>query len=139
MPDGTFATAESEMGLDNRNYEITPLVADFNDDGYRDMVRVNLAGPSHAFLSGGGKNGFLKVRLAETPKSLGALVEVALPGGETLTQQFTSGEGLSSDQSHEMIFGLGDATAIERVTVTYADGTSLQIAPPAVGETLLIP
>ncbi len=138
LPDGTFGTAEDATGLTNRNYEITPLVADFNNDGYRDVVRVNLAGPSRAFLSGGGKNGFLKVQLPETPKSLGALVEVVVPGGGKLTQQFTSGEGLASDQSHEMIFGLGDAKSVESVTVYYADGMSKRIAAPAVGQTLRI-
>lgn len=138
-PDGTFAAAEERAGLVNRNYEISPLVADFNNDGYRDVIRVNLAGPSRAFLSGGGLNSFLKVQLPDTPKSLGALVEVVVPGGATLTQQFTSGEGLSSDQSHEIIFGLGDATSVESVTVTYADGTSMRIASPPVGQTIRTP
>ena len=136
LPDGTFGAAEDATGLVNRNYEISPLVADFNDDGYRDVVRVNLAGPSRAFISGGGKNRFLKVRLSDTPSSIGALVEVTLPGGRILTKQFTSGEGLASDQSHELIFGLGSAKSIERVKVFYANGEVKQIAPPAVGATL---
>jgi hypothetical protein len=139
LPDGKFATAEKAAGLVNRNYEISPLVADFNNDGYRDVVRVNLAGPSRAFLSGGGKNGFLKVRLPDIPRSLGALVEVVLPGGMKLTQQFTSGEGMSSDQSHELIFGLGGAKSVERMTVYYADGTTEEISPPSVGQTVVIP
>jgi len=138
LPDGTFATAEEATGLVNRNYEISPLVADFNNDGYRDVIRVNLAGPSRAFLSNGGKNGFLKVRLPDRPQSLGALVEVVLPGGKKLTQQFTSGEGLASDQSHELIFGLGDAKSIDRMIVYYADGTSIKFATPSVGQTLHI-
>lgn len=138
MPDGTFATAEEEAGIVNRNYEITPLVADFNNDGYRDVIRINLAGPSLAFLSKGGSNGFVKVQLADTPKSLGALVELKLPGGKKLTQQFTSGEGLCSDQSHELIFGLGKAKSVEAVTVYYADGTTKEVDPPSVGKTLRI-
>ena len=139
LPDGTFATAEDAAGLVNRNFEITPLVADFNNDGYRDIIRINLAGPSLAFLSNGGSNGFVKVQLADTPKSLGALVELTLPGGKKLTQQFTSGEGLASDQSHELIFGLGDAMSVEGVTVYYADGTTKEVDPPSVGQTLRIP
>jgi hypothetical protein len=139
LPDGTFGTAEDAAGLTNRNYEITPLVADFNNDGYLDVVRVNLAGPTRAFLSGGGKNGFVKIRLSDTPASIGALVEVGLRGGRKLTKQFTSGEGLASDQSHDLIFGLGDAKSIENVTVFYADGRVQRIAPlPSVGETLRV-
>ena len=121
-----------------REFEISPLVADFNNDGFRDVVRVNLAGPSYAFLNDGGENNFLKIQLPDTPKSLGALVEVIVAGGQNLTQQFTSGEGLASDQSHELIFGLGDAQSIESVTVYYADGTTIAVESPPLGQTLRI-
>lgn len=137
LPDGTFATAEDATGLTNRNYEISPLLADFNNDGYVDVVRVNLAGPSRAFISSGGRNGFLKVRLPDAPRSLGALVELGVAGTK-LTKQFTSGEGLSSDQSHELIFGLANATSIDSVAIYYADGEIKHIAPPAVGATLRV-
>ena len=136
---GTFATAEKQMGLTNRNYEVTPLVADFDDDGYRDVIRINLAGKSRAFLSSGGKANYLKVRLPELPSSLGALVEAELAGGTKLTQQFTSGEGLASDQSHELIFGLGAKTQITQLTVHYADGEVRRLGPQQAGSTVKVP
>ncbi len=138
LPDGTFGSASEATSLVNRNYEISPLVADFNDDGYLDVIRVNLDGPSRAFLNSGGLNGFLKVRLPDKVHSLGAVVEVILPDGKKLTKQFTSGEGLSSDQSHDLIFGLGTASSIETVSVYYASGTIKRIARPTVGTTLVI-
>ena len=133
LPDGTFASAEEQTGLTNRNYEITPLVADFNNDGYRDVIRINLGGPTRAFLSSGGKANYLKVRLPETPFSLGALVDVVLADGSMLTQQFTSGEGLASDQSHELIFGLGANTDVKSLSVHYAHGTSQHLGAQASG------
>ncbi len=136
LSDGTFANAEDKLGLTNRNYEITPLVADFDNDGYRDVVRINLAGPSRAFMNGGGKAGYLKVRLPEVARSLGALVELELGSGRKLTQQFTSGEGLASDQSHELIFGLGSETSIRRLSVYYADGTVSSLETPAANSTI---
>jgi hypothetical protein len=51
----TFASVEAISGVENRNYEITPLLADFNADGYLDQIRVNLSGKSKAFLSRGGQ------------------------------------------------------------------------------------
>lgn len=138
LPDGTFATAEAAMGLTNRNYEITPLVADFNNDGYLDMIRVNLGGPSLAFINSGGPNKYIKVRLPDAVASLGAIVELTLPNGNKLTKQFTSGEGLASDQSHDLIFGLGSASSIEHIDVSYANGTMKRILAPTVGETLVI-
>ncbi len=138
LDNGTFATAEDTSGLTNRNYEITPLVADFNNDGYRDVIRVNLAGPSRAFLNNGGGNRFLKVALPDTPASLGALVQVTLVDGSVLTQQFTSGEGLASDQSHKMIFGLGAEGIIASVNVHYADGGVASAGAPEANSTLVI-
>lgn len=126
------------MGLTNHHYEITPLLADFNNDGYRDMIRINLAGKSYAFISEGGQNDYVKLRLPEKVASLGALVDVILSGGTTLTQQMTSGEGLSSDQSHEMVFGLGKAAKITTLKVTYADGRTATRSDIASGQTILI-
>jgi hypothetical protein len=59
-------------------------------------------------------------------------------GGERLTKQFTSGEGMSSDQSHDLVFGIGKASEIESVKVFYANGTTQQVASPPVGKLLLI-
>ena len=138
LPNGTFGKAEDKLGLTNRNYEITPLVADFNNDGYRDVIRINLAGASRAFINGGGKAGYIKVHLPEVAKSLGALVELELADGKKLTQQFTSGEGLASDQSHELIFGLGSQTGIKRLIVTYADGSKREVISPQANSTVSV-
>ena len=66
------------------------------------------------------------------------MVEVTITGGVKLTKQFTSGEGMSSDQSHDLIFGLGNAKSIESIKVHYANGTTKQIASPSVGDTIHI-
>ncbi len=116
--------------------EVAPLLADFNGDGYRDMIRVNLAGKSRAFISRGGENGFLKVRLPESVGSLGALVDVEMLDGSKRTQQFTSGEGLASDQSHELIFGLGQASGVKSVIVTFPSGRIHKFGPANSGDVL---
>ncbi len=134
----TFETAEKTMGLANHNYEITPLLADFNNDGYRDMVRINLAGKSRAFINGGGNNGYVKVQLPEISASLGAIIDATLSDGTKRTQQITSGEGLSSDQSHELIFGLAQAEKITSLKVTYADGQTAVRHDIKSGESLFI-
>lgn len=136
--DGTFATAEADMGLENRNLELTSLVADFNNDGYRDMIKINLNGTQRAFISKGGDANFVKVRLPESIKSLGALVELERGDGVKLTQQFTSGEGLLSDQSHELIFGLGKETKIESLAVTYSTGNKTYLSIPEINSTISV-
>ena len=120
--DGEFAAVGAEAGVINKRYSIAPITADFNQDGYPDIVHVNLAGRSQAFLSKGGDAGYLKVKLPNDIASIAATVTVTLDDGTTLTKPFVSGEGLCSDPSHVLIFGLGDQAATN-VDVTFIDGT----------------
>lgn len=109
--EGEFSDAGEEAGVRNREFGIAPLTADFNQDGYPDLVHVNILGPQNAFLSQGGNQGYLKIRLPNTVESIGTVVTVTLADGSTLVQTFVVGEGLLSDQSHVLIFGLGDQQA----------------------------
>ena len=133
--DGTFAAVEKEAGVVNKNYEIAPLLADFNGDGYLDQIRVNLAGKSRAFISKGGKNKFLKVKLASTASFIGSKVEVEMRDGARLYDWHLSGEGLCSDQEHTLIFGLGTSQIAEKVIITLPGG---QIMSKDVGNQKLV-
>lgn len=119
--EGEFAAVGKQAGVQNRYFGISPLTADFNQDGYPDLIHINLLGPQKIFLSKGGDANYLKVKLPNTASSIGAKVQVGLEDGTTLHQTFVVGEGLCSDQSHILIFGLGKQEAI-RVTVHYLDG-----------------
>lgn len=120
-PNGEFAPAAKEAGVINRTYSVSPLTADFNGDGYPDIVHANLNGDSTLFLSKAGKNNYLKVELPSTVGSIAANVTVKLTDGKTLSRPYVSGEGLCSDSSRIIIFGLGGASA-EEVEVKYIDG-----------------
>lgn len=120
-PSGEFAPSGAAAGVVNRAFSISPLVADFNNDGYPDIVHANLNGASKLFLSEGGRQGYLKVRLPEDVSSVAAWVEVTLSNGERLMKPYVSGEGLCSDSSRVIIAGLGDLHAT-KVSVAYLDG-----------------
>ncbi len=119
---GQFSEAGGEAGVVNREYGIAPLTADFNQDGYPDLIHVNLLGPQNVFLSKAGSHGYLKVKLPNDVTSIGSEVHVTLEDGSTLVQSFVVGEGLVSDQSHVLIFGLSTQKAI-RVSVKKLDGS----------------
>jgi hypothetical protein len=121
---GEFAAVGKQAGVVNKRFSISPLLADFNQDGYPDIIHVNLAGRSQAFFSQGGEANYLKIKLPNQVSSIAATVEVQLADGSKLTKAFVSGEGLGSDSSHTMIFGLGDQQAT-RVSVTLIDGTKM--------------
>lgn len=108
---GEFSEAGEDAGVVNREYGISPLTADFNQDGYPDLIHVNLLGAQNVFISKAGDNGYLKVKLPNTVESIGSQVQVTLDDGTTLIQTFVVGEGLVSDQSHVLIFGLGKQKA----------------------------
>jgi len=119
---GVFSEAGKEASVVNREFGISPLTADFNQDGHPDLIHVNLLGPQNVFMSKAGKNGYLKVKLPNTVHSVGTEVHVTLEDGTTLIQSFVVGEGLVSDQSHVLIFGLGNQKAT-RIVVKGLDGT----------------
>ncbi len=119
--DGEFAAVGKEAGVINKRYSISPITADFNADGYPDIVHVNIAGRSQAFLSKGGDAGYLKVKLPNHVSSIAATVDVTLADGSRMTKPFVSGEGLCSDPSHILVFGLGDQR-VNSILVTYLDG-----------------
>ena len=122
---GEFAEVGAQSDVVNKSFSITPITADFNQDGYPDLIHVNLAGKSKAFISKGGKASYLKVILPNTIESIAAKITVTLDNGKVLYRDYISGEGLLSDQSHVQIFGLGDAKATD-VSVKYINGKTNQ-------------
>jgi hypothetical protein len=122
---GEFAEVGEQAGVKNPLYSIAPLTADFNGDGYPDIVHANLAGPSKAFLSDAGKAAYLKIRLPDTVESIGAMVTVTRDDGKILHLPYVSGEGLCSDSSRVIVAGLGSASA-SKVSVKYIDGRTVE-------------
>ena len=119
---GKFADKEKETNTINRAFEIAALATDFNNDGALDMVRANLQGKSKVQINGGHGNRFLKVKLPNVASSIGANVVADLRSGKTLTKQFITSEGLSSDGTHILFFGLGPDDVVEKLTITYLSG-----------------
>jgi len=119
---GEFAEIGAKAGVVNRRYSIAPLTADFNGDGRPDVVHINVAGKSLAFLSkDDNSNSYLKIRLDDTVSSIGTMVEITLEDGSTINKPYVTGEGLVSDSSHVIIVGLGAQKAV-MVRVKYLGG-----------------
>ncbi|MFT6909328.1 MAG: hypothetical protein ACJAS1_006044, partial [Oleiphilaceae bacterium] len=119
---GEFAAVGAQAGVINRRYSIAPLTADFNGDGRPDIVHVNIAGRSQAFISQPGEGRSLKVKLANQVQSIGAKITLSMVDGSMQSKWFIRGEGLVSDSSPILIFGLGDGK-VASVKVHYLDGT----------------
>jgi hypothetical protein len=129
--DHTFVPTEDESGVENPFYGITALVSDFNVDGYLDLIWTNIDGPSNAFINKGNSNNFVQVDLADAAEAMGARVTVVTPN-RTLTDWLVTGEGLASDQTALIHFGLGTTETIDKITVTYTNGKIDQINAPKI-------
>ena len=127
-----FAPVEEVAGAANSNYGISPVVSDFNNDGWPDLVWANLDGESLAFINNGGSENWLKVRLPNTATSIGAIVTLERTDGTTLTKQFITSQGLGSDQGRDLIFGLDNHSA-QRVTVQFQNGSTEVFETPENG------
>jgi hypothetical protein len=131
-PGGVFAAVEDQAGVVNKNYGITPLVSDFNQDGYPDMVYVNINGGSRAFINKGGDHNYIGFRFPETAEYSGAKVTVKLKDGSIRSDDYVVGEGLASDQTSVITVGLGKEESVEEVSVSLPNGGTMNISKPEV-------
>lgn len=129
----TFRPVEKTAGAENPLFGISPIVSDFNGDGWPDLVWANLDGESLAYMNKGGTRNWIKVRLPNTANSLNARVTVVGSDGFSQTKQLLTSQGLGSDQGRDLIFGLGNADAITSVTVEFQNGVTRRFDAPKVG------
>ncbi len=99
------------------------VVSDFNQDGWPDVVLGNLDSELRAFLNDGGTNNWVKVQLPDTPSSIGAIARLETASGKQYVRQFYTSEGLSSDQTSALFFGLGEETALKQLTIEFQNGS----------------
>jgi hypothetical protein len=136
--DQTFASVITLAQIANRNYALAPLIADFNEDGYPDLVWVNIGGHAQAYINNGGNRGYLKIDLGDLPRALGTRVSVDTTSGEHLTAQQIASIGSSSDQTHILTFGLGPQSIVTQVQVHFLSGKSLVIEQPKLNQAIVL-
>jgi len=136
--DRTFSSTEEQSGVSNPDYAITPLVSDFNKDGYLDLVWVNIGSSTKVFINDGGTNNYLQLSFAENAENIGAKVKVTTTSGRVITEDYIIGEGLVSDQSATVHIGLGK-DSIKNVEVIYINGTVQNLDNIKVNSNTVVP
>lgn len=134
--DGSFGATETTAGAENRHYGITPLVGDFNDDGYPDLIWVNVGGPARALLNNGGNARYVKVDLGDNPAALGATVHLETGDGRRFSRQHIADTGLGADHSAVGVFGIGPQAGIDSLEIRYLSGKTLVLDKPPLNRTL---
>ncbi len=114
--------------------------SDYDGDGDVDVAVVNHGAPLQLLRNSGGENNWLKVRVRASGRNrnvLGALVEVEWQGKKTAAQIGSQASYLSQN-SNDLVFGLGEATLVESVRVTLPDGRSRTLTDLRCNQTLLV-
>ena len=133
--DRTFAPVEEQAKVINKNYAITPLTSDFNQDGYPDLAYANLGGEFKVFINKGGEQNYIKIRFPEKSKFVGAKVKVETEAGKSMSDIYILGEGLASDQTNVLTFGVDKDDTAKKLSIDYIDETKEVIDFPNINKT----
>ena len=102
-----------------------PVKGDINKDGFYDIVVLNDSAPPNVLLnSADNGNNHIKIIPIGTmsnSRAIGAKVKV-YAGGINQYQTVFCGSGLCAQSSQTMIFGIGNATIVDSIVVTFPSG-----------------
>ncbi len=122
------------LGIENPYYGQSPVIVDLNNDGKPDLLWINMDGPVRAFLNRS-PGASLTVKVEDHASLLGTRVRVTSSAGQSYTREVVTSVGLMTDQTPDLVFGLGDATA-EQVEFIRPDGSREVIEAPGATVTL---
>jgi hypothetical protein len=121
--DFSFANDSIVGNITKASY--SPVKGDINNDGFYDIVVLNGGNqPHNVLLNQGGSNNYIKI----TPKgtisnsfALGGRVEV-FANGQHQSKMIVSSDGLCAQNSQHLIFGIGAASMVDSIWVTFPSG-----------------
>lgn len=127
-----------ELGLQNAAFAQSPLIVDINNDGKPDVFWANMQGQPRAYLNQSSNN-FITLLFPDTSDSIGASAYVVTAGKAGHTRVLQNNTGFSTDHAAILSFGLGaQTTAVEKVVVTWPDGSQKEFVAPAVNQVLAV-
>lgn len=102
------------------------VVADYNKDGWLDVITRDVDGPSSLYMSRCGADHWMEVYLRDervaNQSAVGARVKVVAGDQSWVRWVNAGGTGYGTGGPPELHFGLGDATHIDRIEVLWPDG-----------------
>ncbi len=99
---GHFKLVGKSSGARNKAFGISPLVADYNGDGWPDIIWININSPSKAYMNAGNGERGNTLRLPDTVHYLNALISTPTADNEIIFRQVIAGQGLGSDPTRTL-------------------------------------
>lgn len=120
-----FEDVAQQWGLDAPGKGRGFVVTDLNDDGWLDIVKRDLQGPTTLHIANCGSEAWLTVSLRQpggNPRGIGAVITVE-GGGKTWRRTLRrGGTNYQSMGPAKAQFGLGDLEQIDKISVKWPDG-----------------
>ncbi len=149
--DLTFTDVTAGSGAEGVGIGSGVGAADINDDGWPDLFvtnrtyysmgkRVGIEQQNQLLLNTGGANRWVRVALTGTRSNrsgYGARVKV-VAGDLVQYREHTSAHGYNSGNDPRLLFGLGDADAIDLIEVTWPSGLVQRIDNVRPGQTVTV-
>jgi tetratricopeptide (TPR) repeat protein len=114
---------------------------DWNVDGKEDLLIGHLRGSSRLLTNTTeGVGNAVTVRLVGTESSrdaIGATVEMKIGDGLQV-KELAAGDGYQASNQRQLIFGMGDASEVDQITVRWPSGRVQQWGPAKAGDALLL-
>jgi hypothetical protein len=124
-----FVDVSEQMGADflRLGFQRGSAIADFNDDGFPDLVVTSLnQKPRILINSGGNGNHWLLIEATgrrSNRDAIGAKIKLTTPAGRTLYNHVTVSVGFMSSSDRRVHFGLGGEKSAAAVEIRWPSGT----------------
>ena len=123
---GSFINVSAAAQLDFDDDGRAAAVWDYDDDGDPDLVLKNRSAPQLRILRNESASSFARSRVTlegrrSNRDAIGARVTL-VAGSRTWVREVRAGSGFLSQNSTRLLFGLGTASRIEALTVTWPSG-----------------
>lgn len=119
------------LGLENPHFGQSPVIVDLNEDGRPDVLWLNMNGTVRAFLNTSDNN-FITVSVPDSVAMLGTRVSIETASKQVYTREIVTSTGMLTDQTSELVFGLGTASRVERILLEFPGGETRIIESPAI-------
>jgi hypothetical protein len=133
-PPGGPLSGEIISGLHAPRSSRSATTADFDDDGRLDLVVSNFNDRAYLYRNVSPPQHWCELRLVATRSCPGAIGAVArlTAGGRTQVRQVQAAGGYLAQSSNRLHFGLGAATAVERVEIRWPGGAVQTVDAPRI-------
>jgi hypothetical protein len=124
QPDGTFIEQAELWGLKEVGISRSSVFADLNEDGWPDLLRTQIWGPTQLFLSQCGQATWIDIELSQlesNSKAVGATVRATTEDGSQTAWIQAGGTNIAAGGPPRAHFGLGDACEVD-LEVIWPDG-----------------